>query len=66
MTADMASTPSPIQDGPTLINPLWTSSQLMTLKVGSKIHIQAIVLSTVGTIQGNRSEARIAFLNLNC
>ena len=41
------------------------SSQLMTLKAGSSIHIQAIVESTVGTMKGSSIIARIVFLNRN-
>jgi hypothetical protein len=42
----------PSQENPVLTAPVWTSTQLMMLNVGSKIHIQAIVLSTVGTMNG--------------
>jgi hypothetical protein len=35
-----------------------TSSQLTTLKVGSRIHIQAIVESAVGTMNGSSRNAR--------
>ena len=57
--------PSPVQDGPCSASPPWTSNQFTTLNVGSKIHIQAIVERTVGTIQGSSKAARIRFLNGN-
>src|SRR5215212_9678231 len=62
ITITIAQKPSPTHDGPRSASPAWTSDQLITLKVGSKIHIQAIVESTVGTIQGSNSAARTKFL----
>src|ERR1700730_15035414 len=43
---------------PVLTTPVLTSAQLITLKVGSKIHIQAIVLRIVGTMKGRSKKAR--------
>ena len=45
--------------------PQWTRNQLITLNEGSRIHIQAMVRSTVGTMNGSSITARIRFLNLN-
>jgi hypothetical protein len=41
-------------------------NQLRTLKAGSRIHIHATVLSTVGTMNGNSSKARTRFFSGNC
>ena len=41
-------------------------SQLTTLNAGSSIHIQATVLSTVGTMNGSSSTARTRFFMRNC
>ena len=58
-TIDRVALPS--QENPVVIIPLWTSTQLMTLKVGSKIHIQATTLRMVGTMNGRRRKARTRF-----
>src|SRR2546428_11923852 len=51
-----------------LIRPLITwslnSTQLITLKVGSNIHFQAKVDSTVGMMKGSRMKARVSALPL--
>ncbi len=44
--------------------PRWNSIQLITLKVGSNIHFQAKVDSTVGMMNGNRMKARAKALPL--
>ena len=49
-----------------MTTPVFTSTQLMTLKVGSKIHIQATVLSTVGTMKGRSRKARTRFRPRKC
>ena len=41
-----------------LMNPRWNRVQLSTLKVGSNIHFQAKVESTVGMMNGSRMKAR--------
>ncbi len=41
-----------------LTSPVLSSVQLITLKVGSRIHIQATVLRMVGTMKGRRRKAR--------
>ena len=46
------------------ITPSRNSSQLITLKVGSNIHFQARVDSTVGMMNGNRIKARVKALPL--
>ena len=46
--------------------PRWNSDQLMTLKVGSNIHFQAKVDSTVGMMKGSRMKARTSALPLKC
>ena len=56
----------PSQEGPGLGTPSATRNQLSTLKAGSRIHIQATVLNTVGTMNGNSSNARTRFLSGNC
>ena len=56
----------PSQDGPGFGTPAATSNQLSTLKAGSRIHIQATVLNTVGTMNGNSINARTRFLSGNC
>ena len=38
------------------------STQFTTLKAGSRIHCQAMVDSTVGTMNGSSSSARVRFL----
>ena len=47
------------------MRPVLSSVQLTTLKVGSRIHIQAMVLSTVGTMNGRSRKARARFLPRN-
>src|ERR1700758_5336900 len=44
--------------------PSRNNSQLMTLKVGSNIHFQASVDSTVGMMNGSRMNARVKALPL--
>ena len=56
----------PSQEGPGLGTPSLMRNQLKTLKAGSRIHIQATVLSTVGTMNGNSSTARTRFFIRNC
>src|SRR3954466_10053006 len=51
----------PSQDGPGRGMPSPISNRLTTLKAGSSIHIQATVLSTVGTMNGSSSNARTMF-----
>src|SRR5579862_4918703 len=46
------------------MRPSWNRVQLMTLKVGSNIHFQAKVESTVGMINGSRMNARVNALPL--
>ena len=46
------------------ITPSLNSIQLMTLKVGSNIHFQASVDSTVGMMKGSRIKARVMALPL--
>ena len=41
-------------------------NQFSTLNAGSRIHIQATVLSTVGTMNGSSSNARTRFFSGNC
>ena len=48
------------------MSPELTSVQLTTLKVGSRIHIQATVDSTVGTMKGSSRNARARFRPRNC
>ena len=43
-----------------------TSIRLTTLNAGSSIHIHATVLSTVGTMNGSSSAARIRFFIRKC
>ncbi len=53
----------PSQLGPGgVISPLMTSTQVITLNAGSRIHCQAMVDSTVGTMNGSSSSARVRFL----
>ena len=44
--------------------PQRTRNQFTTLNDGSRIHIQAMVDSTVGTMNGSSITARMMFLNL--
>src|SRR5207237_599619 len=60
MIEPIARTGSPSQEGPGLGTPSATSSQLKTLKAGSRIHIQATVLNTVGTMNGSSSGGAIS------
>ena len=53
---------SPSQLMRPVIRPSWNSSQLSTLKVGSNIHFQAKVESTVGMMNGSRMKARVKAL----
>src|SRR5436189_3656723 len=48
----------PSQLGPVSARPVVTSAQLTTLKAGSRIHCQAMVDSTVGTMNGSSRSAR--------
>ena len=52
----------PSQLGPGSAMPVAISAQLITLKAGSRIHCQAMVDSTVGTMNGSSSSARVRFL----
>ena len=58
----MASVELPSQENPVWMAPPWTRTQLITLNVGSKIHIHAIVDSAVGTMKGRSRKARARFL----
>ena len=49
-----------------LMIPSWNKIQLRTLKVGSNIHFQARVDSTVGMMKGSRIKARVNALPLKC
>ena len=49
-----------------LMIPRWNSIQLSTLKVGSNIHFQANVDSTVGMMNGKRIKARMNALPRKC
>ena len=60
--ATIASVELPSQENPLWMAPPCRSSQLMMLNVGSKIHIQAIVDSAVGTMNGSSRKARTRFL----
>ena len=57
----IARTGLPSQDGPGRGMPSPIKIRLTTLKAGSSIHIQATVLSTVGTMKGSSSSARTRF-----
>ena len=46
--------------------PIWNSDPVDTLKVGSNIHFQAKVDSTVGMMNGSRMKARTIALPLKC
>ena len=54
----IASSGSPSQLMRELMIESFQNSQLKTLKVGSNIHFQASVESTVGMMNGNRMKAR--------
>ena len=60
----MARSGSPSQLMRWVMMPSWNSDQLMTLKVGSNIHFQAKVDSTVGMMKGSRMKARTIALPL--
>src|SRR5256885_13672043 len=60
----MARSGSPSQLMRWVMKPRWNSVQLMTLKVGSNIHFQAKVDSTVGMMNGSRMKARTSALPL--
>ena len=60
----MARSGSPSQLMRPVITPSWKRSQLRTLKVGSNIHFQAKVDSTVGMMKGSRMKARVKALPL--
>src|SRR5579871_1892286 len=62
----MARLGSPSQLMRALMKPRLNSAQLMTLKVGSNIHFQAKVDSTVGMMNGSRMKARTSALPLKC
>ncbi|MDF3062759.1 MAG: hypothetical protein K0S06_2868 [Microvirga sp.] len=62
----MASSPSPSQLIGRLMAPRLYRAQLSTLKVGSNIHFQAKVESTVGMMKGRRMNARVSALPLKC
>ena len=49
-----------------VISPTWNSTQFSTLKVGSNIHFQARVESTVGMMNGSSIEARTMRLKRKC
>src|SRR5262245_19837779 len=59
MMEAMARSGSPSQLMRPVMAPRWKSIQLMTLKVGSNIHFQAKVDSTVGMMNGSRMNARV-------
>ena len=59
MTEIIARTGSPSQLMRPVMRPSRKSVQLMTLKVGSNIHFQANVDSTVGMMKGSRMKARV-------
>src|SRR5213592_251255 len=61
-----ASVALPSHEKFSVTRPVWRSVQLITLNVGSKIHIQATVDSTVGTMNGRSRRARARFLPRNC
>ena len=64
MIENIARSGSPSQLIERLMSPSWNSPQLMTLKVGSNIHFQAKVESTVGMMKGRRMKARTIALPL--
>ena len=66
MIEAIASTGLPSHEGPGFGTPSASRNQLSTLKAGSRIHIQATVLRTVGTMNGKSSNARIRFFSGNC
>ena len=66
MIEAIASTGLPSHEGPGFGTPTASRNQLSTLNAGSRIHIQATVLRTVGTMNGNSSKARTRFFSGNC
>ena len=62
----IARTGLPSQEGPGFGTPSPMRIRLTTLKAGSSIHIQATVLNTVGTMNGNSSTARTRFFIRKC
>jgi hypothetical protein len=64
MIDSIARSASPSQLMGRLMAPNVYRSQLSTLNVGSNIHFQAKVDSTVGMIKGSRMKARVKALNL--
>src|SRR5271165_1755520 len=66
MTAANARFGSPNQLMRTLIRPRCHNVQLNTLNVGSNIHFQANVDSTVGMMNGSRMKARTQAFPLKC
>src|SRR3989442_12746991 len=62
MIEAMASSGSPSQLMRALISESFQNSQLITLKVGSNIHFQASVDSTVGMMKGSRMKALNTFV----
>ncbi len=60
----MARSGSPSQLMRPVMRPSWYRSQLRTLNVGSNIHFQAKVDSTVGMMKGSRMKARVNALPL--
>ena len=63
MTETMASVGLPSHDGPCCMSPKYIRPRLNSPMPGSRIHCQATVLSTVGTMNGSRSTARAIPLN---
>src|SRR2546422_6229500 len=59
MIETMAMVGVPSQDGPVVASPLTTSRRLNRPMPGSRIHCHATVLSTVGTMNGSSSMARV-------
>ncbi len=66
MTETMASSGSPSQFTRPVMMPSLNITQFSTLKVGSNIHFQANVDSTVGMMNGSRMKARTNALPLKC
>ena len=66
MMETMASVLLPSHEKFSFTRPLCSSDQLITLNVGSRIHIHATVESTVGTMKGRRRNARARFRPRNC
>ncbi len=60
ISENIASLGLPSQDGPGLAMPQRTRNQFTTLNDGSRIHIQAMVDSTVGTMNGSSMIARMS------